>query len=163
MRGLQIGLRVLRQSAKTGFFIKGNWAKQKSFWGYFCRQIPRFFMGYIFPFCPTQPGYSWGIIQFIRQIVDFCFCPCYPVSQIRSLHLHKASIRFYLPPRSHTEPFCRHSSTTKSFGPCEADFLFFDRFAAGQPVRNSLTRTLKTASVVRIGYCAMTPQSCGRA
>ena len=56
-----------------------------------------------------------GVVQMIRQIVDICFRPCYPLLQIRSLHLHKVSIRFYLPPRSHPDPFCRHSSTTKSF------------------------------------------------
>ena len=90
----------------------------------------------IFLLCPTHQIDSCELFQIVRQIVDICFLPCYPVSQIRSLHLHKASIRFYLPPRSHTELFCRLSLTTKSFGSCEADFLL-DRFAAGQPVRNS--------------------------
>ena len=42
------------------------------------------------------------------------------------------------PLRSHTEPFCRHSPTTKSFGPLRGGFLYFPReFAAGLPACNS--------------------------
>ena len=44
-----------------------------------------------------------------------------------------------LPSRSHTEPFCRRLSPTKSFGPLRGGFLYFPReFAAGRPACNSL-------------------------
>ena len=42
------------------------------------------------------------------------------------------------PSRNHTEPFCRHSPTTKSFGPLRGGFLYIPReFAAGPPACNS--------------------------
>lgn len=118
----------IRQRLPVDFPDRLHPTSQKA--DFFLRQNPNFFTKQKFLFYPTCWGLFCWLLQIIRQIVDFRFYPCYPVSQIRSLHLHKACIRFYLPPRSHTEPFCRHSSTTKSFGPCEADFYFSKRLAA---------------------------------
>ena len=43
-----------------------------------------------------------------------------------------------LPPCNHTEPFCRRTPPTKSFGPLRGGFLYIPReFAAGQPACNS--------------------------
>ena len=55
-----------------------------------------------------------------------------PFTPHQSLYFNKS------PLRNHTEPFCRHSSTTKSFGPLRGGFLYFPReFAAGLPACNS--------------------------
>ena len=43
-----------------------------------------------------------------------------------------------LPSRNHTEPFCRRTPPTKSFGPLRGGFSYFSReFAAGRPSCNS--------------------------
>ena len=81
-----------------------------------------------------------GVVQFVRQIVDILSAPCYPLLQIRRLYAHKAlvlsSFDFSAAPHLH-QTFLPPFTHDKILWPLRGDFLFFDRFAAGQPIRNS--------------------------
>ena len=69
------------------------------------------------------------------------------------------------PSRSHTEPFCRRLSPTKSFGPLRGGFLYISReFAAGPPACNSLYPYLENCMSCLDLDTAPRPRSkCGRA
>src|SRR5699024_6486621 len=57
----------------------------------------------------------------------------------------------FLPPRSHTEPFCRRLPPTKSFGPLRGGFLYPERICSRTTgLQFFILCTLKTASAVWI-------------
>ena len=78
----------------------------------------------IFLLCPTHQIDSCELFQIVRQIVDIWFWPCYPLLQIRSLHLHKVFARFYLPPCTCTKPFAAIHLRQNSLAPARRTFYF---------------------------------------
>lgn len=93
--------------------------------------------------------------QFVRQIVDICIFPWYPVPQQSRFTQRKPLHNFVCPLRSFTKLFCRHPPTTKSFGAVEP-FSFRETCGRATGLQFFI-RTLTTALAVRTGYSAMTP------
>ena len=79
---------------------------------------------------------------YIKPVFDFIFRPAATPNHFAAIHLRQNPLAL-----------------------ARRIFYFSERLAAAgrSPACNSLTRTLTTASAVRIGYRAMTPPKCGRA